>query len=110
MGVLVVESGSRREAPIRRAHRTALSAFAASGGILSAPAGADNGMYCEPRPLVTYCDGPVREDGSWRRCFYNQPLVNGNGGLFSPGGGNCYDVAGPGQDPYPWAPQNHLQL
>lgn len=85
------------------------SAMAATGVSMAPAAGADNGMYCEPRPLVSYCDGPVRENGSWRRCFYNQPLTDGRGGIGFAGGGNCYDVPGPGQDPYPWAPQNHLQ-
>ncbi|MFC3776719.1 CDGP domain-containing protein [Mycolicibacterium holsaticum] len=87
-------------------------AMAPLGVTLAAPAGADNDMYCEPRPLVSYCDGPVRENGSWRRCFYNQPLPSYNNGSITgywPGSGNCYDVAGPGQDPYPWAPQHHLQ-
>lgn len=65
---------------------------------------------CEPRPIaVTYCDGPIQADGSWRRCFYNSPFfMPGRFGGFSPGGGNCYNVSGPGGDPYPWAPQEWL--
>ncbi|SLH42955.1 Uncharacterised protein [Mycobacteroides abscessus subsp. massiliense] len=80
----------------------ALSGVAAVG--FAAPAKAD--QYCEPRAMVSYCDGPVRADGSWRRCFYNTPTWGGGGGYIS--GGNCYDVPGTGQDPYPWAPQDHL--
>ena len=81
----------------------------ASGVGFAAPASAG----CEPRPMaVTYCDGPVQADGSWRRCFYNSPVFvpgSGNfGGTFVPAGGNCYNVPGPGGDPYPWAPQEWL--
>lgn len=83
------------------------SALAASGVAavgFAAPASAD--QFCEPRAMVSYCDGPVRADGSWRRCFYNSPTWGGGGGWVA--GGNCYDVPGAGQDPYPWAPQDHL--
>src|SRR4051812_45733617 len=52
---------------------------------LAAPASAG----CEPRPLVSYCDKPVRADGSWRRCFWNGPLTDGNGGIGFAGGGKC---------------------
>jgi hypothetical protein len=82
------------------------AAMAATGISIASAAPASAG--CEPRPLTNYCDKPVRADGSWRRCFYNTPLVDGQGGLFSTGGGNCYDVPGPGLDPYPWAPQEHI--
>lgn len=43
------------------------------------------------------CDGPIRPDGSWRRCtqWQAQPVFGtggfGNGG-FLPGGSKCYDV------------------
>jgi hypothetical protein len=67
--------------------------MAATGISVAAPASAG----CEPRPFVTYCDKPIRPDGSWRRCFYNDG-----------GGANCYDVAGFGLDPYPWAPPEHI--
>lgn len=85
-----------------------VTGLAATGLALASPSLAED-QYCEPRPFVSYCDGPLRENGSWRRCFYNSPIVNSNGGLFSPGGGNCYEVAGVGLDPYPWAPREHLQ-
>lgn len=81
-----------------------VATMAATGVGIAVPASAG----CEPRPLVSYRDQPIRPDGSWRRCFWNSPIVNGNGQMGSLGGGNCYDVAGPGLDLYPWAPQNHL--
>lgn len=80
------------------------AALAAASVGVAAPASAG----CEPRPLVSYCDKPVRPDGSWRRCFYNGPITDGKGGFGFAGGGNCYDVPGVGLDPYPWAPQEHL--
>lgn len=91
-----------------------IAAMAATGLTVAAPAGADNDQYCEPRPMgVTYCDGPIHEDGSWRRCFSNAPTpFYGQYGQVAgviPQTGNCYDVPGEGRDPYPWAPQNHLQ-
>lgn len=77
------------------------------GMVVAAPARAG----CEPRPMgVTYCDGPVQADGSWRRCFTNSATFwpSTAGGVFVPSGGNCYNVPGPGQDPFPWAPQEWL--
>ena len=60
---------------------------------------------CEQRPMVSYCDGPVQADGSWQRCFDNQPMWNRGVGYI--GGSNCYQT-GPGPDRYPWAPQYHI--
>ncbi len=79
-----------------------------AGGLVAAGVGfaAPAKAACEQRPLVGYCDGPIRADGSWQRCFNNQPLWNSGIGTWI-GGSNCYQV-GPGPDPYPWAPQYHI--
>jgi len=82
---------------MRLAIAIVISAMAATGISIGFAAPASAG--CEPRPFVVYCDKPIRPDGSWRRCFFN---VGGGGG------GNCYDVPGPGLDPFPWAPFEHL--
>jgi hypothetical protein len=60
---------------------------------------------CESRPMVSYCDGPAQPDGSWQRCFSNQPVWGGGGGWIA--GANCYQT-GPGPDNYPWAPQYRI--
>jgi hypothetical protein len=54
--------------------------------------------------MVSYCDAPIQPDGSWQRCSNNTPVWGGAGWV---GGSNCYQV-GPGPDPYPWAPQYHI--
>jgi hypothetical protein len=61
---------------------------------------------CEKRIAVTYCDEPIQADGSWQRCFENQPFWDGAAGTWW-AGSNCYQV-GPGPDQYPWAPQYHI--
>ncbi|MDQ1250381.1 MAG: hypothetical protein QG597_4760, partial [Actinomycetota bacterium] len=77
-------------------------AMLAAGVSVAAPASAG----CEQRPFVGYCDGPIQPDGSWQRCFNNQPVWNRDIGTWI-GGSNCYQV-GPGPDSYPWAPQYHI--
>lgn len=88
-----------------------ISALAATGAglVVATPANAwptPPPPGCEQRTLVSYCDGPVQPDGSWQRCFDNQPLWVPETGSYV-GGSNCYQV-GPGPDPYPWAPQYHI--
>lgn len=51
---------------------------------------------CETQLFATYCDGPIRPDGSWKRCLfakgsYNVPPVQ-----------NCFVV--PGLDQIPPTP------
>ena len=86
----------------------AVAAMVATGVVVATPANAwptPPPPGCEQRPMVAYCDGPVQADGSWQRCFDNQPMWNSSVGWV--GGSNCYQV-GPGPDPYPWAPQYHI--
>jgi hypothetical protein len=62
---------------------------------------------CEQRFMVAYCDGPIQPDGSWQRCFENQPVWSSAGQTWLGGVTNCYQV-GPGPDPLAWAPQYHI--
>ena len=41
----------------------------ATGIGFAAPASAG----CETQPFAQYCDGPIREDGTWDRCFASAP-------------------------------------
>ena len=85
-----------------------VAAMVTSGICAAAPANAwptPPPPGCEQRPMISYCDGPIQADGSWQRCFENQPMwTNGVGYV---GGSNCYQT-GPGPDRYPWAPQYHI--
>ena len=48
---------------------------------------------CETQIFADYCDGPIREDGSWKRCMFGRsyPRVN-----------NCFIV--PSADEMPPTP------
>jgi hypothetical protein len=52
---------------------------------------------CQPQIFATYCDGPIREDGSWKRCLF----ANGQygGGVYVPPVQNCFIVPGADQIP-----------
>lgn len=56
------------------------SAIAAAGLAAAPPAAAEPGdpaAGCEMQLFVKYCDGPLREDGSWQRCITTYP-TNGS--------------------------------
>ncbi|UVT31474.1 hypothetical protein SEA_SEJANUS_41 [Mycobacterium phage Sejanus] len=77
--------------------------------ILAAPASAG----CETQPFAQYCDGPVRPDGTWDRCFTTQPqLINGQYGQVTglvPSVGRCYPVDPNNFPPTPIGqPQYHI--
>ncbi|ORA38134.1 CDGP domain-containing protein [Mycobacterium aquaticum] len=73
--------------------------LAAAGLALAAPSSAG----CETQPFAQYCDGPIRPDGTWDRCFSTQPqAINGQYGQITgwvPSVGRCYPV-----DPNAWPP------
>lgn len=55
------------------------------------------------------CDGPIREDGSWKRCLFSEGIY-GDGGFNAPPVANCFIVPGVGQiPPFPLGqPQFHI--
>lgn len=73
----------------------AVAAVAILTGIgvgLAAPASAG----CETQPFAQYCDGPLKADGTWDRCFTSAPQATfGQYGQVSgwvPSTGRCYPV------------------
>lgn len=55
------------------------------------------------------CDGPIREDGTWRRCAQWQPwYVPGPYGSYTPGGSKCWTVEGGADTGNPLLPQHHI--
>ena len=87
----------------------AVAAMAASGIGFAPPANAG----CETQPFAQYCDGPIRADGTWDRCFSSAPQgIYGQWGQVTgvvPSVGRCYPV-----DPNAWPvtplgqPQYHI--
>lgn len=75
----------------------ALPTMAAVGFAAPAVAG------CEAQVFAQYCDGPIRPDGTWDRCFSTQPQATlGQYGQVTgwvPSVGRCYPV-----DPDAWPP------
>ena len=71
------------------------------GGVTAAPASAG----CETNMLgVQYCDGPIRPDGTWDRCWHSDAFANygplGQVQYVVPAMGKCFPV-----DPsQPWPP------
>jgi len=55
-----------------------------------------------------YCDGPIREDGTWKRCATWQAFyVPGpNGGGYTPGGNKC-EIIDQGSIPF-GTPDHHI--
>jgi hypothetical protein len=64
--------------------------FVVAGAAFAAPAAAG----CETGPFAQYCDGPIRPDGTWDRCFSTTPQATyGQYGQVSgivPSVGRCY--------------------
>ena len=52
---------------------------------------------CQTQIFATYCDGPIREDGSWKRCLFANAQYGG--GVYVPPVQNCFIVPGPDQIP-----------
>ena len=52
---------------------------------------------CETGLFSTYCDGPIREDGPWKRCLFASAQYVG--GVYIPPVQNCFIVPGPDQIP-----------
>lgn len=48
---------------------------------------------CETQLFATYCDGPIRPDGSWRRCTWTAPSYTGRVGV--PGTVMCREISLP---------------
>lgn len=88
----------------------AITATIAASSIGSAaPASAG----CEAGAFAQYCDGPVRPDGTWDRCFQTQPQpFYGQYGQISgwvPSVGRCYPVDPAAFPPTPFGqPQYHI--
>lgn len=79
--------------PRRICLAAAAAIIPASVGIsVAAPANAG----CESGPFAQYCDGPVKADGTWDRCFTSAPQsFSGQYGQvagFIPSTGRCYPV------------------
>ena len=57
---------------------------------------------CETQVFANYCDGPIRDDGSWKRCMF----AHGQGNV--PPVQNCFIVPGVDQiPPTPLGQPNH---
>lgn len=62
---------------------------------------------CETQVFATYCDGPIREDGSWKRCLTAAPQYTPIGGYIPPVQ-NCFIVPAADQIPaLPLGQPNH---
>ncbi|WP_081346567.1 CDGP domain-containing protein [Mycobacteroides chelonae] len=46
---------------------------------------------CETQVFATYCDGPIRPDGSWKRCLLASGQ-SGGPGVYVPPVRNCFVV------------------
>jgi hypothetical protein len=60
--------------------------------VMAAPASAEG---CEVNLLgAQYCDGPIRPDGTWKRCWATGQQIYPSGPTFGvvPAMGNCYTV------------------
>ena len=53
---------------------------------------------CQTQIFATYCDGPIREDGSWKRCLFANGQYGGSG-VYIPPVQNCFIVPGADQIP-----------
>lgn len=52
---------------------------------------------CETQIFANYCDGPIRQDGSWKRCMFARAQAGNN--FFIPPVQNCFVVPGVDQIP-----------
>lgn len=69
--------------------------------VLDAPAASavpgDPMPGCEAQLFATYCDGPIRNDGSWKRCLFAH--AQSGGGAYVPPVQNCFMVPAVDQIP-----------
>ena len=64
---------------------------------------------CEAQVFAKYCDGPVRPDGTWDRCFEAYGTTNAFGAVLVPRVGRCYPVDPNNFPPTPLGqPQYHI--
>lgn len=91
-----------------RISATLAGAFAATAIIAMPVAPSASAVPGDPMPgcgtqvFANYCDGPIRPDGSWKRCMF----AHGQGNV--PPVQNCFIVAGAEQiPPTPLGQPNH---
>ncbi|WP_078345269.1 CDGP domain-containing protein [Mycobacteroides chelonae] len=76
--------------------------FAAGLGLVVAPVAegvpGDPMPGCETQVFATYCDGPIRPDGSWKRCLLASGQ-SGGPGVYVPPVRNCFMVPAADQIP-----------
>lgn len=77
-----------------------------AAGLVVAPSASAG---CESQAFATYCDGPIKPDGTWDRCFQTNGETNVFGGVISPSVGRCYpyDPVNPPVTPL-GQPQDHV--
>jgi hypothetical protein len=68
---------------------------------------------CEAQPFAQYCDGPIRDDGTWDRCFSTAPQATyGQYGQVTgivPSVGRCYPIDPTAYPTFPLGqPQYHI--
>ncbi|SIJ61703.1 Uncharacterised protein [Mycobacteroides abscessus subsp. bolletii] len=77
-------------------------ALAAGLAVVAAPAASavpgDPMPGCETQVFATYCDGPIRPDGSWKRCLFASGQ-SGGPGVYVPPVQNCFMVPAADQIP-----------
>ncbi|TXH20063.1 MAG: hypothetical protein E6R06_22825 [Mycobacterium sp.] len=85
----------------RRSLIAAISAVTTGVFVIPAPTGSafpgDPMPGCETQVFADYCDGPIRPDGSWKRCM----MARGSaaGGVYVPPVNNCFIIPGVDQIP-----------
>lgn len=80
--------------------RTVTAALLATAAVVGAPSAVavpgDPMAGCETQIFANYCDGPIREDGSWRRCLFAHGSFTGGydgmPGSYIPPVQNCFIV------------------
>lgn len=71
---------------------------AAAAGVPDASAVPGDPMAgCETQVFANYCDGPIREEGSWKRCLFAHGSYGG--GSYIPPVQNCFIVANENEIP-----------
>lgn len=79
--------------------------LAVAGVGFAAPAAAG----CEGQAFAQYCDGPIRPDGTWDRCFVAYGSTNAFGQVTVPPVGRCYPVDPTAYPMFPLGqPQYHV--
>ncbi|WP_458861090.1 CDGP domain-containing protein [Mycobacteroides abscessus] len=97
----------------RRKRATAITAAVAIPASVAMAFATPVSAGCEAGPFAQYCDGPVKADGTWDRCFTSAPQsFSGQYGQvagFIPSTGRCYPVDPNAFPPTPIGqPQYHI--